>query len=149
MSHFWWEEGQTAHQLAQVDSLHAERETQELYGFLPDLKTLIHLNAHHVLGDTSPDVYFTPFTNKTFHDLTPGKSLPLATAFWLGFCLKFFLVPKKPLWFYEIEEGINCFDHDINLKIQFAEKLWVKSTRNPDHPSAPILHVYPILSDNC
>jgi hypothetical protein len=81
------------YQLAQID-LTAEREVQELYGFLHDPKTSIHLNARHVLGDTSPDVYFSHFTNKTFHDLTPGKSLPAAAAFLLGLGLKFILVPK-------------------------------------------------------
>ena len=75
----------------------AERETQESYGFLPDPKVSIHLNARHVLGNTSPDVYFSHFTNKIFHDLTSGKSLPAAAQYLLGFGLKFILVPKKLL----------------------------------------------------
>ena len=137
-----WEEGRTAHQLAQVDSL-AERETQESYGFLPNLEISIHLNARHVLGDTPPDVYFAHFTNKTFHDSTPGKSLAVAAAFLLGFGLKFIPVPKKSLWPNDIKEGIDCFDLDMFLKIHFEEddkedepyeKLRVKSTWKPDQP---------------
>jgi hypothetical protein len=135
------------HQLAQID-LTAEREVQELHGFLPDPKTSIHLNACHVLGDTSPDVYFSHFTNKTFHDFTPGKSLPVAAAFLLGFRKKFFLVPKKSLGLREINEGIDCFDCDMFLKIHFAgdgeddipyEKLRRKSTWKPDQLPNKIL----------
>ena len=59
------------HQLAQID-LTAEREVQELYGFLPDPKTSIHLNARHMLGDTSPDIYFSHFTNKICPLLSVG-----------------------------------------------------------------------------
>ncbi len=108
----------------------------------------IHLNARHVLGDTSPDVYFSYFTNKTFHDLTPGKSLPAAAAFLLGFRLKFIPVPKKSLGLREIDEGIDRFGRDMFLKIHFAgddeddipyKKLWVKSTWKPDQPPNKIL----------
>ncbi len=112
-----------------------------MYGFLHDPKTSIHLNARHMLGDMSPDVYFSHFTNKTFHDLTPGKSLPTATAFLLGLGLKFIPVPKKSLGLREIDEGIYHFNHDMFLKIHFAgddkddvpyEKLQVRSTWKPD-----------------
>jgi len=114
-----------------------------LYGFLPDLEASIHLNACHVLGDTPPDVYFAYFTNKTFHDLTPGKSLPAAAAFLLGFRLKFIPVPKKTLRPNDIDEGIDRFNLCMFLKIHFAEddkdnepyeKLQVKSTWKPDQP---------------
>jgi hypothetical protein len=91
-----------------------------LYGFLPDPKTSIHLNAHHVFGDTSLDIYFSHFTNKTFHDLTPGKSLPTAAAFLLGIGLKFIPVPKNSLGLREIDEGIDRFNRDMFLKIHFA-----------------------------
>jgi hypothetical protein len=67
-----------------------------------------------------PALYFFHFTNKTFHDLTPGKSLPAAAAFLLGFGLKFIPVPKKPLGLREIDEGIDCFNRDIFVKIHFA-----------------------------
>jgi hypothetical protein len=107
------------HQLVQID-LTAEREVRELYGLLPDPKTSIHLNARHVLGDASQDVYFSHFTNKTFHDLTPGKSRPAAAAFLLGFRLKFIPVPKKSLGLREINEGIDCFNRDMFLKGHFA-----------------------------
>ena len=114
-----------------------------MYGFLPNLEASIHLNARHVLGDTPPDVYFAHFTNKSFHDLTPGKSLPAAAAFLLGFRLKFIPVPKKSLRPNDIDEGIDRFNLCIFLKIHFAEddkenepyeKLRVKSTWKPDQP---------------
>jgi len=101
-----------------------------------------------VLGDTSPDAYFSHFTNKTFHDLTPGKSLPAAAAFLLGFGLKFIPIPKKSLRLNEIDEGIDRFDRDMFLKIHFAgddeddetqEKLRVKSSWKPDQPPNRIL----------
>jgi hypothetical protein len=84
----------------------AERETQESYGFLPP-EVSIHLNARHVLGNTSPDVYFSHFINKTFHDLTSGKSLPAAAQYLLGFGLKFIPVPKKLLRPIDIDQGID------------------------------------------
>ena len=130
------------HQLAQIE-LEAEREVRELFGFLPDLKTSIHLNAHHVLGDTSPDVYFSHLPKKTFHDLTPDKSRPAAAGFLLGFGLKCMPIPKKSLWLNEIDEGIDCFHRDMFLKNYFAgddkddepyNKLRVKSTWKPDQP---------------
>jgi hypothetical protein len=98
----------------------AERETRESYGFLPDPEISIHLNAHHVLGNTSPDVYFSHFTNKTFHDLTSDKSLPAAAQYLLGFGLKFIPVPKKLLQPIDIYQGIDCLDRDMFLKIHFA-----------------------------
>ena len=122
----------------------AERETQESYGFLPDPKVSIHLNARHVLGNTSPDVYFSHFINKTFHDLTSGKSLPAAAQYLLGFGLKFIPVPKKLLRPIDIDQGIDRFDQDMFLKIHFAgdddettsptKKMRVKSKWIPDQP---------------
>ena len=119
-----------------------------MYGFLHDPKTSIHLNARHMLGDTSPDIYFSHFTNKSFHDLTPGKSLPTAAAFLPGLGLKFIPVPKKSLGLREIDEGIDRFDRDMFLKIHFAgddeddvpyEKLRVRSTWKPDQLPNKIL----------
>jgi hypothetical protein len=101
-----------------------------------------------VLGDTSPHVYFSHFTDKTFHDLTPGKSLPVAAAFLLGFGLKFIPILKKCLQLKEIDEGIDRFDREIFLKVHFAgddeddepyKKLRVKSTWKPDQPPNKIL----------
>ena len=142
-----WEQGRTLHQLAQID-LALEREVRESFGFVPDLKTSIHLNAWHMLGDTSPDVYFSHFTNNIFHDLTSGKSLPAAAAFLLGSGLKFIPIPKRSLQLNEIDEGINRFDRDMFLKIHFAgddkddepyKKLQVKSTWKSDQPPNKIL----------
>ncbi len=145
----WVEEGRARRQLVQI-KLIAERETQESYGFLPNPKISIHLNAHQVLEDTPPDVYFSHFTNKTFHDLTPGKSLPAAAKYLLGFRLKLIPVPKKLLWLIDINEGVDCFNQDMFLKFHFAgddneddkrpyKKLQVKSTWKPDQPPCKIL----------
>ncbi len=128
----------------------AERETQESYGFLPDPEISIHLNARHVLGNTSLDVYFSHFTNKTFHDLTSGKSLLAAAQYLLGFGLKFIPVPKKLSRPIDIYQGIDRFDQDMFLKILFAgddnennkqphKKLQVKSKWLPDQPTLKIL----------
>jgi hypothetical protein len=50
-----WEEGCQAHQLAQIDNL-ATREIERNYGFIPNTNISTHLNARHVLGDTSTGV---------------------------------------------------------------------------------------------
>jgi hypothetical protein len=101
-----------------------------------------------VLGDTSRDVYFSHFTNKFFHDLTLGMSLPAAAALLLSFGLKFIPIPKKSLGLKEIDEGIDRFDCDMFLKIHFAgddkdnetyKKPRVKSTWKPDQPPNKIL----------
>jgi hypothetical protein len=127
----------------------SENDIQESYGFLPALETSIHLNACHVLGDMSLlDVHFSHFINKTIHDLTPGKSLPAATEFLLGFSVKFILTPNKSLQPNNIDEGIGCLNNDMFLKIHFAgdnefnkpyKKLQVKSTWKLDQPPHKIL----------
>ena len=80
--------------------------------------------------------------------MTPGKSLPAAAAFLLGFGLKFIPIPKKSLKPTDIEEGVDRFDRDMFLKIHFAEddeddepyeKLRVKSIWKPDNPPFEIL----------
>jgi hypothetical protein len=62
---------------------------------MDSLETFIHLNAHHMLGDTSLDIYFSHFTNKNCHNLNPGTPLPAAAEFLLGFGLKLILIQKK------------------------------------------------------
>ena len=53
-------------------------ETYESYGFVPNLGISNHLNARHMFGNTTLECYFYHLTNKTFHNLTDGRSLPAA-----------------------------------------------------------------------
>jgi hypothetical protein len=103
---------------------------------------------HVMCLEIRPRMFTSHFTNKTFHDLTPGKFLPAAAAFLLGFGLKFIPLPKKSLRLREINEGIDRFDHDMFLKVHFAgdgegdisyKKLRVKSTWKPDQLPNKIL----------
>jgi hypothetical protein len=122
------------------------KETQENYGFVPNLTISIHLNARHVLGKTPTGAYFSHFTNKQFHDLTSSKSIPATTATILGFGLKFIPVPKKSICQDNVDEAIKCFNRDFYLKVHFSDKeqdnedkeaideLQVNSTWKPDQP---------------
>jgi hypothetical protein len=86
------------------------------YLTLKPLSTSMHVMCLEI----RPWMFTSPYTSKTFHDLTPGKSLPAATEFLLGFGMKFIQIPKKSLQPNDINEGIDCFDRDMFLKIQFA-----------------------------
>ncbi len=121
------------------------KEIREAYGFVPNLSISNHLNARHVLGKTPTRVYFAHFTNKQFHNLTSGKSIPAATTSILGFGLKFIPVPKKSIRQDDVDKAIKCFNRDIYLKVNFADddaekdkeavkKLQVNSTWKPDQP---------------
>jgi hypothetical protein len=114
------EEGRTAHQFAQIEPAEV-RETQENYGFVPDLTISTHLNARHVLGKTPTTAYFSHFTNKQFHDLTSSKSIPAAAATVHGFGLKFIPVPKKSCQ-DEVDKAIKRFDRNFYLKVHFADE---------------------------
>jgi hypothetical protein len=99
-----------------------------------------------VLGKTPTGVYFAYFTNKQFHDLTSGKSIPAAATSILGFGLKIIPVPKKSIRQDDVDKAIKRFDHDFYLKVHFVDddaekdkeavkKLQVNSTWKPDqHP---------------
>jgi hypothetical protein len=113
-------------------------------GFVPNLSISNHL-THHVLGKTPTGEYFAHFTNKQFHDLTSGKSIPAAATSILGFGLKFIPVPKKSILQVNVNEAIKRFDRNFYLKVHFAdddlekdeeavEKLRVNSTWKPDQP---------------
>ncbi len=73
----------------------AESETRESYGFLPNPEVSIHLNACHVVGNTSPDVYFSPFTNKTFHELTLASLYPQLQSIYLALDWSLFQYQKS------------------------------------------------------
>ena len=93
------------------------RETQENYGFVPNLAISTHLNARHVLGETPTGAYFAHFTNKQFHDHTTKKIIPAAASMVLGFGLKFIPVPKKSIRQDNVDEAIKRFDRDFYLKV--------------------------------
>ena len=71
------------------------RETQENYGFVPNLAISTHLNARHVLGETPTGAYFAHFTNKQFHDHTTKKIIPAVALTVLGFGLKLIPIPEE------------------------------------------------------
>jgi hypothetical protein len=121
------------------------KEIREAYGFVPNLSISNHLNARHVLSKTPTKVYFAHFTNKQFHDLTSGKSIPAAATSILGFGLKFIPVPKKSIRQDNVDKAIKRFDRNFYLKVHFAnddakkdkeavKKLRVNSTWKPDQP---------------
>ncbi len=139
-----WEEGQAAHQLAQLERS-AVKEIGEAYSFIPNLSISTHLNACHVLGKTPTEVYFAHFMNKQFHDLTSSKSIPSAATSILGFGLKFIPVPKKSIHQTDVDKASKHFDRDFYLKVHFADdnaeedkesgkKLQVNSTWKPGQP---------------
>ena len=125
--------------------------TYESYGFVPNLRISNHLNARHVLGNTTPECYFYHSTNKTFHDLTNGRSLPAAATSILGMGMKFIPPPQWTPHPGVVDESIDRFERDLGLKVFFAgdkditrtpEKLQVKSTwRAPLPPRGVDLRV--------
>jgi hypothetical protein len=56
-----------------------------------------HLNARHVLGNTTPECYFHHSTNKTFHNLTYDRSLPAAAMSILGMEMNYIPTPSWTL----------------------------------------------------
>jgi hypothetical protein len=91
-------------------------------------------------------VYFTQFTNKLFHDLTPKKSIPATVATVLGFGLKIIPVPKKSIHQDDVDNAVKQFNQDFYLKVFFADedpnsddeepikKLQVNSMWKPNQP---------------
>jgi hypothetical protein len=98
----------------------AESRVRLCLGFLPNLALSIHMNAWQVLGDTSPGCYFLKAVNSAFHDLTHGKSLPLAAASHLGLSLKFISTPCYSLSWSKVEPSLAQSKCNISLKPFFA-----------------------------
>jgi hypothetical protein len=73
-----------------------------------------------VLGNTTPEYYFYHSTNKTFHDLTNGRSLPAPATSILGMGMKFIPTLSWTPTPTVIEESVNRFEQDISLKVFFA-----------------------------
>jgi len=112
-----WEEGCNEHQHYQIDSA-ARKETKTNFGFIPGprISTPNHINARQVLGDTATQEYFDYVTNKSFHDLTAGKSIPAAAACRFGNGLKFIPNPKKLICRDNINKAMRQSTQDTYLK---------------------------------
>ena len=104
---------------------------------MPNLGLSVHLNARLVLGNTTPQCYFYHLMNKTFHDLTNGRSMPAAATSILGMGMKFILTPQWTPHPDVVDKSIDQFECNLGLKVFFAgneditktpEKLRVKST---------------------
>jgi hypothetical protein len=115
-----------------------ESETYKAFGFVPMLGISTHLNAHHVLGNTTPECYLHHSTNKTFHDLTNGRLLPTAATSILGMGMNFIPTPSWTPSPDKVEHSIDRFECNISLKVHFTgddsdyglkkiEKLRIKS----------------------
>mmetsp|Transcript_18939 Transcript_18939/g.41008 ORF Transcript_18939/g.41008 Transcript_18939/m.41008 type:complete len:639 (+) Transcript_18939:377-2293(+) len=68
----------------------------------------------------SSDCYFSTITNKVFHDLTDGTSLPAAAREVLGLGLNFIPIPKHIASPFDIEKSQDRFDRGVGLKVYFA-----------------------------
>ncbi len=79
-----------------------------------------HLNARHVLGNTTPECYFHHSTNKAFHDLTNGRLLPAAATSILDMGRNFIPTPRWTTPPDKVEHSIDRFEHNIGLKMHFA-----------------------------
>ncbi len=79
-----------------------------------------HLNALHVLGNTTPECYFYHSTNKTFHNMTDGRSLPTAATSNLGMGMKFIPTPQWTPPPDVVNESINWFECNLGLKVFFT-----------------------------
>ena len=103
---------------------------------MPNLGISNHLNARHVIGNTTLECYFYHSTNKTFRNLTDGRLLPAAATSILGMGMKFIPTPQWTPHPDVVDKSIDWFEHDLGLKVFFAgdeditrtpEKLRVKS----------------------
>ena len=90
------------------------------YGFLPDLSLSTHQNAQNVLGNMTQECYFTTVANKEFHNLTNGKSLPVAAAQLLGMGLNFIPRPERTSNNKEISQAFDRLERNIGCKSYFA-----------------------------
>jgi hypothetical protein len=98
------------------------------------------------MGTTSPGCYFLKAMNTTFHDLTGGKSLPVATRSLLGLGLKFIPTPRFAPSATDVMPSFDRIERDIGLKTFFAGRdqgkeipeLRAKSTWRPPLPPRPV-----------
>jgi hypothetical protein len=126
-----------------------ELETYKSFGCVPMLGISTHLNARHVLGNTTPECYFHHSTNKTFHNLTGGRLLPTAAMPILSMGMNFIPTPSWTPSPDKVEHSIDRFKHDIGLKVHSArddgdyglkkiKKLRIKSTWRAPLPPCQI-----------
>ena len=94
------------------------------------------------MGSTSPGCYFLKAMNTTFHDLTGGRTLPVATRSLLGLSLKFIPTPRYASSATDVTPSFDRIERDIGLRTFFAgrdqekeiPKLRAKSTWRPPLP---------------
>ena len=64
--------------------------------------------------------YFSNFTNKTFHDFTTTKSIPMGAESLLGLGRKFIPTPKTSIKYTEIDDGLSRHLRNVYLNTYFA-----------------------------
>ncbi len=124
----------------------AEWRVRSCFGFLPNLALSTHKNARKVMGDSSPGCYFLKAMNTAFHDLTGGRTLPVATRSLLGLGLKFIPTPRFAPSATDVMPSFDRIERDIGLKTFFAGRdqgteipgLRAKSTWRPPLPPRPV-----------
>jgi hypothetical protein len=108
-----------------------------------------HLNACHVLGNTTLEYYFHHSTNKTFHNLINSRLLPTAATSILGMGMNFIPTLSWTPSPDKVEHSIDHFKRNIALKLHFAaddgdyrlkktKKLRIKSTCRAPLPPCQI-----------
>jgi len=113
------------------------------FGFLPNPAISVHKNARHILGQTSPNIYFPPVKKLAFHDLTSTHKLPPTANQLLGLGLKFIPTPRTNITSTELEHTTSRFERDVSLKVFFAgsdpmEKYDPKALRGKSKWRAPL-----------
>jgi hypothetical protein len=135
-----WEEMKEANRCKQLTHA-AEWRVRSCFGFLPNLTLSAHKNAREVMKSISPGCYFSKAMNTAFHDLTGGKSLPVAIKSLLGLSLKFIPTPRYSPSATDVAPSLDRIERDIGLRTFFAgrdheetPKLRAKSTWRPPVP---------------
>ena len=99
---------------------HAENSrTLKTYGFIPDKKISVHMNARRALGAKHPTEYF-PVNKLAFHNLTQQGDLPKDAHLLLGLGLKFIPIPKINISDESLDKTFSRFERDMGLKIFFS-----------------------------
>ena len=93
----------------------ATRRALKKYGFTPDEKISVHLNARRALGIAHPSTYFPTVTKLAFHDLTPQNTLPKDAHLLLGLGLKFIPTPAQNITDDGIDRTASRRERDIGL----------------------------------
>jgi hypothetical protein len=114
------------HYDAAITSLHKNMEyqtaetCQQAFGFTPNARYSVLVNAANIIGLQYPSQYFSRPSNMTFHNMcSPNVTLPHATANLLGNGLKFCIKTPRP--HQELKTAIQRFQRSFRLHFQFNE----------------------------